>query len=212
MLVLAFLTIVQAPPAKVQEFKDLGLTITLPALTELAAYGTPNEQWIAGWRGKLDDAQFDISLRVFSDEEFGFTEPDDVNEYICDVRRDPKKGGAPQFAYDDIALLPGPFGFAPYAAYAHADVEHATENKIEWCFFGLGGVLPQKSYSLQVTSNQALTESQSKTIAEFVKKGVVYKGPVRDSKWSDEDARKRWEQSAPTELAKEMKKVTRTAH
>lgn len=212
LLVASLTAVLQAPPSQVQSFEELGLTITLPALTDLTTFGTPNEQWLAGWRGKLDGQQLDVSLRFFARDEHRFLEPDDVNEFIEEMQRDPSKGGVAHFQYDDVSLLPGPFGYAPYASYGHADVEHATEDRIEWSFFALGGVLAGGSYSLQVMSKEALDEAQTKSVLEFLKTGVVYKGPVRDAKWSDADARARWEKSVPDDLAKEMKKITRTAH
>lgn len=211
-LLAAALTTVLQSPSQVQSFDELGLTITLPALADLTTFGTPNEQWLAGWRGKLDGRQIDVSLRFFARDEHRFAEPDDVNEFVGEVMQEPAKGGVPHFRYDDTALFPGPFGFAPYAAYAHADVEHATEDKVEWSFFALGGVLAGGGYSLQVTSKEALDAAQTKSVLEFLKTGVAYKGPVRDPKWSDAEARARWEATAPSGLEKEMKKITRTAH
>lgn len=202
--------LVQEPVAQKQEFPELGLSITLPALEELKTAGTVDEQRKGQWTGKLGSATVEISLRVFPVKEFFFDEPEDVNDLLFNHMRDPKGGGKPDFAFDESELVAGPFGFAPYGAIARASLRDGT--KIDGTLFTLGGLLEAHGYSLRVDAHPELGDAGKKTVREFLAKGVVYKGTMRNDKWTDDEALERWKASAPEKTLKKFDKPTRTAH
>jgi hypothetical protein len=199
-----------AAAVETQEFPEYKLSITLPALEELKTSGDPNEQLKGQWTGKLGTATIVISLRVFPFAEFGFDEPEDVNELLLQHLRDPKGERKPDFAFEEQALVTGPFGFVPYSAYARGSLREGT--KVIGTLFTLGGLIESHGYSLRVDAHPELGESGVKAMREFLTKGVVCKAEPRNPKWSDDEALERWKKTSTEMTLKKFDKPTRTAH
>ncbi len=200
----------QSPAGTKQEFPDYKLTLTLPALEELSSTGQTNEQTQGDWTGKLGAATLRISLRVFPLGEFGFNEPEDVNDLLEDYMREPNGGRRPDFAFVEKELLTGSFGYVPYGAYAQGPLREGT--KVVGTLFTLAGLTDSHGYSVRVDALPELGESGVKTVREFLAKGVVCKSEPRNPKWTDEEALERWTKSAPQKTHEKFDKPTRTAH
>jgi hypothetical protein len=196
----------------VQTLTDYGVTLTFPAsFTEIAAVPTKNPQLKGRWRAKLENTALEIDLYVLPNEEFSFAEPDDVTEITLENVRDPAHGD-PGFWFQKTLLVPGPFGWASYGSIGWGPTHDKTGANVEGSLFVLGGLLEKSGYSLEVLARPALDDAQAKTIVDFLKSGLVYKGAVRNAKWTDDEARERWNRDAPEATHKKLEKPLRTEH
>ncbi len=200
----------QAAAGETQEFPEFKLSITLPALEELKTSGAPNEQLKGQWTGKLGSATIEISLRVFAFAEFGFNEPDDVNDLLLRHLRDPQGGRRPDFAFDEQELVTGPFGFAPYGAYARGPLREGTN--VVGTLLALSGLMESHGYSVRIDARPELGETGLKAMREFLTKGIVCKSEPRNAKWTDDAALERWKKTSTEMTLKKFDKPTRTAH
>ncbi len=197
---------------RVQSLPAYGLTITLPAqLTELQKKASRNAEMKGCWTGKLEETSVEITLYVLADEKFGFTEPDDVTEIVLENVRDPKKGD-PAFWFEKTQLVVGPFGWAGYGSIGWGALHDQDGTKVEGTLLVLDGLLEKNGYSLEVVAQPALTDAQSKAVLDFFRTGVVYKGSMRNPKWTDDEARERWIRDAPKATHVKLEKPIRTEH
>jgi len=195
-----------------KSFPDYGLTLTLPAeLTDVTEAKPENEQIKGGWRAKLGGAQLSIWLYVLPDDEFGFSEPEDVSDIALSNMRRPD-GMDPSFGYEKTLLVSGPFGFAPYAAIGYGAVHKKNSTEITGTMLVMGGLVKDHGYSLEVHATPALTDGEVTVVLDFFKKGVVYKGDVRVNKWTDAEAKARWTHDAPVSAQKKLEPLVRTEH
>ncbi len=201
------------PPGVSKEFPDLGLTITLPAsfaeLKELPAGGS--NQLRQRWSAKFGSVDLDIQLWAMPMKEFGFEEPEDVIDILLLNLRDPRRGD-PSFSFSDQGLLQGSYGVPGYAATARGELRDPEGTKITGTHCFLGGILTEFGYSLEVHATPPPAEDGLKAIEQFFENGVAYKGLKRDPKWTDAEAKARWEADVPPKLAKELAQVVRTEH
>lgn len=193
----------------VEKLEKLGLTLTLPA-----AFGTlepihPGEQIAAGWSCKLGASTVHIVLFVMPSEEYGYEEPEDVADVIL---ADFRARHDASFAYEKSELLTGAFGFAPYVALGYGPIHAKDGNTVEGSYYVLGGLLEKEGYSLEVRASPALDAGGEKTVLEFLRKGVAYKGPARNAQWTDAEVKARWAKDAPPELLKKQEETVRTKH
>ncbi|HEV8113003.1 MAG TPA: hypothetical protein VGR31_09525 [Planctomycetota bacterium] len=198
--------------AHVQSLPDYGLTITFPqAFADVAAVPTQNPQLKGRWSAKLEGVALELDLYVLASEEFGFAEPDDVTEITLENVRDPKHGD-PGFWFDKTLLVQGPFGWAAYGSIGWGPLHDKDGTNVVGTLFVLGGLVEKNGYSLEVIAQPALSDAQAKTVVEFLKTGVAYKGTVRNPKWTDDEARDRWNRDAPEATHKKLEKPLRTEH
>jgi len=203
----------QNAPGVSKEFPDLALTITLPAnFTEV------KEQPIGGsnqlrqrWSAKFGSVDLDIQVWAMPMKEFGFEEPEDVIDILLLNLRDPRRGD-PSFSFSDQGVLQGSYGVPGYASTARGDLRDPEGTKVVGTHFFLGGVLTEFGYSLEVHATPPPGEDGLKAIAAFFEKGVAYKGVKRDPKWTEAEAKARWEAEVPPKLVKELQQVVRTEH
>lgn len=197
-------------PSAPHAFDDLGLTITPPKLDGMRFEESKVGQVRASWHGSIGSLRVDIALIVLPNSEFGFAEPEDVMSLILDNLRNPQNHGDPSFKWDDANAITGPFGWVPVASLAHGGVRKSTE--VVGTRFMFCSLLEKAGYAIEVDTEPAATDAQIKTITDFLKKGVVYKGETRDSKWNGAAVKERWERDAPEGAQKHFKGPFRTEH
>jgi hypothetical protein len=193
-------------------FPEYGLTLTFPAeFTDLAEAKAQNDQVKGDWRAKLGDARVSIYLFVLPSEEFGFAEPEDVSDITLFNMQQPESED-PSFGFEKTLLVPGPYGFAPYAAIGYGPVHKKDGTAITGTMLVMGGILKAHGYALEVHVTPALPDNDVKLIVDFFKKGVAYKGDTRVNKWTDEEAKARWMRDAPPVAQKKFEPIYRTEH
>lgn len=198
--------------AHVQELAEYGLTITFPPSFTAVSTAHPNNPQKKGrWTAKLEGAALEVDLYVLPGKEFSFAEPDDVTEVTLENVRDPAKGD-PEFWFQKTMLVPGPFGWASYGSIGWGPLHDKGGTNVEATLFVLGGLLETEGYSLEVLARPALADAQANAIVDFLKTGVVYKGAVRNPKWTDDEARERWNRDAPEATHKKFEKPLRSEH
>lgn len=201
-----------AAPGTTKDFPDLGLTITLPAsFGEVKELPDKSDQLRQRWTAKLGSVELDIELWVMPVEGFGFEEPEDVMDTLLYNLRDPKRGD-PDFAFEEQHLLAGPFGVSSYASLARGALRDKDGTKETGTRYLLGGLLEKYGYSLEVLAAPQPGAEGNKAIQDFLAHGLAFRGAKREPKWTDAEAKARWQRDVPEKLAKELEQVVRTAH
>jgi hypothetical protein len=121
-------------------------------------------------------------------------------------------GGDSSFSFEDQRLVQGNFGSCPYASLARGAMHDGQGTQEIGTRFLLGGMLEKYGYSLEVVATPQPGLESMKELVHFLESGVSYKGPLRDPKWSDADAKARWERDAPEKLEKKLGQIVRTKH
>lgn len=208
-VLLALAPIQEAAPAL--KLEKLGLTISAPPLVEPKHNAKVRGQINGSWVGKLSGSNVEVSVFVLPIAEFEFTEPEDVTEVLlADLRNEKKKGGDANFAWDTQELRAGKYGWTPYASIAIGTHKENTDTKSRVIMFS--SLTKDAGYVVQVDIEPESDDATTKTILDWLTKGVVYGGDVRNWKWTDEEAKARWERDAPEKTHKKYEGAMRTAH
>lgn len=206
-LLLALAPLQEAPaPLKLEK---LSLTIAPPPLEALKPDTRVRGQIQGGWNGKLAGSKVDVNVYVLPISQFGFVEPEDVTEILLENLRDEKKGD-PNFGWDTQELRPGKFGWTPYASIAIGVHKKGTDTKSSSIMFS--SLTKDAGYIVQVDVEPEPDEAATKTIVDWLMKGVVYAGEARNFKWTDEEAKARWVKEAPEATHKKLDPPLRTEH
>ncbi len=198
-------------PSKSHVFPSLGLTIQDPPLDKVAFdEGEKGDQIQGSWIGKIGSVEVEVALFVLPETDFGFGEATDVVTLVLDNLREQKEGGDASFQWDTKKLVIGAYGYAPYAQIASGPIRKDT--KVIGTRYVLGGLLKDAGYSIEVTATPVPGDAQAKAILQWLEKGIVYAGAVRDAKWTDDEAKSRWEKYSPPSAVKKFEPPLRTAH
>jgi hypothetical protein len=204
-----------AAPGTSKTFPDLGLTITFPAsFTEVKEerYSGSN-QLRQRWNAKLGSLSLQIDLWAIPiDAKFQFEEPEDVMDVLLYNNLRDVSGGDSSFSFEDQRLVPGNFGVCPYASLARGAMHDREGTQETGTRFLLGGMLEKFGYSLELTATPLPGLDAMKELVHFLEGGISYKGPVRDPKWSEAEAKQRWTRDAPEKLEKKLEQIVRTQH
>lgn len=201
-----------APGEHVETLAELGVTLRVPAaFTELAPIDAKerSDQILAAWTAKLGASSVSILFYALPESDFEFEEPEDVSDFLLDDFREQTDAS---FAFSKLELVNGPLGTTPYASVAHGPIRGADGQTVTGTLLVLAGLLEQHGYSLEVHAAPALDAASEKLALDFLKKGLVYKGPTRKAEWTDAEVKARWEKDTPPELAKKLEKAVRTKH
>jgi hypothetical protein len=207
--------------------RDYGLTLTLPPqLTDLTENVLASGQVKGDWSGRLGGAKVRIVLYVLPGRDFELSEPEDVCDLVLGNLREPE-GGDPSFAFEEMRLVSGSFGFAGHAAIGRGAIHKPSghessssapsgteraEVEIAGTIFVLGELLKDGGYAIQVRAEPALSERDARPIVDFLEKGVAYRGDERNCAWTDEEANARWMRDAPDSAKKKLEPILRTEH
>lgn len=203
LLAVLFLTSEQTPDSHTVRLEDLALTLTLPPLEGLTSPGSNR------WRGQLGASQVEIALKTLPSEKYGFSEPSQVLDVGPSFWSNPAQNRNDPGARRALA---GPFGFAAYASYERTELRSKDGSSVVGLRFLLGGLLSEMGYWITLEASPPPTAEEETRLFEFLAKGVVYDGPVREHRWTDEEARARWERDAPVLARDKLEPFLRTAH
>jgi len=181
---------------------ELSLTLTLPPLEGLAATGTNR------WHGLLGASQVEIALRTLPSATYDFSEPEDVLEF------GPSFWVSPEQARNEPGArhaLGGPYGSARYAAWERSDLRSRDGKTALGVRFLFASLLPEAGYWITLEASPPPSAEGEARLFEFLEKGVLYDGALRDPSWTDAEARARWAKDAPSEVRSDVR-VTRSAH
>jgi hypothetical protein len=201
-----------APAGPSAAFPELGLTLTFPKLEEFDGRTKVDAQMWGQWRGKLSGVDVNIVLRVLPREEFHLNSPDDVLGLILNNKKDPERGGDPKYLFTKTETVAGPFGSLPWAEIGHGSVEPERNGDPPRQGLCLGAILPKNGYVVEAVASPPLEEKAAAPLVEFLKKGIVYKGPVVNPNWTDEEAHQRWQHDAPADAKEKLEPIIRTKH
>jgi hypothetical protein len=193
------------------KLESLNLTVAPPPLEEVTFDARLRGQVNGSWKGKLAGFRVEASVFVLPISQFGFVEPEDVTEILLDNLRDEKKlGGDANFGWDSQELRPGKYGWTPYASLAIGTRKVGTEAKSRVIMFS--SLTKDAGYVVEIHVEPEPDAAATKTIIDWLAKGVVYGGEARNWKWSDTDAKARWEKDAPKGTHKKFDGAIRTDH
>jgi len=193
----------RAPDENEVRLEELGLTLTLPPLEGLAGAGTNR------WSGRLGASKIDIRLSTLDGARFPCAEPDQVLEL------GPSHWASPDQARNEPGqrhALEGAFGYARYAVWERTVLRARDTDAAVGLRFLLGGLLASGGYWITVEASPVPAEAHEALLFEFLTQGIAYDGPVREHRWSDEEAEERWRRDAPPATHEKLAKPIRTAH
>lgn len=193
------------------EVGDARLVLSVPALDGLRRDTRGDEQLKGWWHGTVAGSDLEIELRVFERASYWLFDPEDVAEHSESVLRMPDFEGDPLFAYAKKETIPGSFGFYPYASFAHGPLPNAHRPTGEALV--LGGILEKHAYAICARCKPALPAPERAKLVGFLRGGVTATGKQQDKRWSDAEARERWDKSTSDPKVREgLKDVVRTDH
>ncbi len=185
------------------EIGDLRLGLPpLQSLTELPGLG---DQLKGHWQGGLGATALRIAVRVYPADRFGFRDPADVTSFLSSRYDESFE----DFEPDADETVRGSFGVAPYASIVRADLPEKMGG--DGRMFILGGVVPDLGYSVEVFAHGPLSESETKVVEDFLRKGITSPVEPWDPGWSMEEIRARWERDVPFDK-KGLERPLRTQH
>jgi hypothetical protein len=193
----------QAGDPRVVRLDDLALTLTLPPLENLASPG-PNR-----WRGHLSGSQVEITLKTVPSDKYRLVEPEDVLDAGPSFWRSPEHERNDPGARRAMA---GSFGWVPYAAYERTELASRDGSTKVSLRFLLGGLLADAGYWITLEASPPPASEAEAQLFAFLSKGIAYDGPLRESTWTDEEARARWDRDAPVMVRDKLEPLIRTAH
>ena len=193
----------QASDPRVVRLDDLALTLTLPPLENLASSGSNR------WRGQLGTSQVEIALKTIPRDKYELREPEDVLDAGPSFWRNPEHARNDPGARRAMA---GSFGFAPYAAWERTELASRDGSTKVGLRYLLGGLLSGAGYWITLEASPPPTAEGDAQLFEFLSKGIAYDGPVREHRWTDQEARERWERDAPVFTRDALEPPLRTAH
>lgn len=190
------------------EFKEYNLTLTLPPIENATTQINPTEDCRQVWEGSMGGSRIKITFLAFPMSKFHLINPDDALTFVVDnqVKLDPA-----------LKLLKRETVIGPYGSVAHAGFLHATMKRnapsgiVDSGYMALCGAAINDAYAVEVFSTPPADAGTSATIANFLKKGIVYNGKVYDLKWTDQEALDRWKRDVPPEV-KGAPEIRRTKH
>jgi hypothetical protein len=227
----------QEPPAPVEQalvLADLQLRLDTTALAGFESrLSQPSGQVQFDLRGKLGASSVRVRLWALDRDAMGLREPGDVADVVLNWRRRRE----PSLAFASQQLTSGPFGYAAYAlralilgsgkgppeegdgdgpgdapggaaqgTVAGGDPRGAAGGEEHHLF----GITERHGYDLAVECRPPLDEAGRKAVDAFFA-GVKYEAPVRDHRWTDEEARRRWCEHTPEDLHDKLR-IKRTKH
>lgn len=197
-------------PTKI-EVNEAGLTLELPPIDDLET--KPAETMtLARWMlGKLGGKQFELEVWLLPGKEYRFDEPAEVVDFMQDYFRNERKTKA--FTSLEREELEGAFGARTYAEFGHASFVPDGDGAAESTLLMLGAVLPGKSCCVTITLAPKASADELKLLRNALTKGAVFAGKPLDPKWTDAEAKARWEADVPAAARKdELHPPIRTAH
>jgi hypothetical protein len=203
-----------AAPGKVEKLDALGLTLSFPAaFAELERHDPgddEDEDELGRWTAKLGAKR--VILDVEAWKNFAKGEPSDITWRIHDfVREDDYEG--PSFDFVEHRLVPGAYGYAPYASLLWGSIlERGTTKDIGNLWF-YSGVTETTGYLITLEIQPVASAEDKQLVLDFLAKGIAYSGKARDPKWTEDEVDLRWKDDSALDK-KEQKdlKVIRTAH
>jgi hypothetical protein len=201
-----------AAAGTVEKLDALDLTLSFPAkLTELVRRETAEgDDRLGRWTAKLGQKRVFVDIEEW--KKFAKGEPSDITWRIHDhVRAEDYKG--PVFDFVEHKLVPGAYGYAPYASLLWGSiVERGTTKDIGTLWY-CAGVTDDTGYLLSIEIQPVASAEDKQLMLDFLTKGVAYSGAAREAKWTKDEVDARWkEDSALDKKEQRDLKVIRTAH
>jgi hypothetical protein len=201
--------------ARVEEWAAPGmpLKITWPEFESLTE-SDELEDAKSRWTATLGGSDFDVRFFVEANDASQHPEPEDMAEASVFVLRDALKESAPddRASFSPQEIVAGPFGFAAHAALVTGEVAPRSGGEAKVAVWMLAGLAQDSAFALVLCAAPPPDAEVRAKIDAFLRKGVVWSGPVRDPKWTDDEARARWTRMAPKSSQMKLGKIVRSAH
>ena len=206
--------VVAVPIARAQSKVDVpaaGLTLELPPIDGFEA--TPAEtQTLERWMfGMLGGKQLTLEVWLLPAKEYRCGDPADVVDFMQAYFRDERKTTA--FASLEREEIEGSFGARTYAEFAHASFVPAGDGAQESSLLMLGTVVEKGSCCVSISLEPKASADELKLLRDALTKGATFAGKPPDPRWTDAEAKARWEADVPVAARKdELRPPIRTAH
>lgn len=210
---LATTTLAQQP-APARTLASVSLTVTPPALDEIAE--TASAGAVGAWKGRVGPSQVSIRVLSVAAPKSGFAEPEDVAE---SVRADQWKefdkspeSGSQRLSFQPLEVVTGKFGSAPHGAIVCGERVPAKGGAALGLVLIAAGLLERGGYAVVVVAEPVPDAEGRAKLEACLRTGLVSSATPRDPKWSDAEAEARWNGIAPPSSQMKLGKLVRTAH
>lgn len=193
------------------EVAEAGLTLELPPVDDLETRSAETKTLARWMSGKLGGKQLELEVWLLPSGEYHLDEPAEVVDFMKDYFRDERRTKA--ITSLEREELEGAFGARTYAEFGHASYVPDGDGAAESTLLMLGAVLPEKSCCVTITLEPKASEDELKLLRGALTKGALFAGKPPDPKWTDAEAKARWEADVPPAARKdELRPPIRTAH
>ncbi|RMH02137.1 MAG: hypothetical protein D6702_09475 [Planctomycetota bacterium] len=188
--------------------EDLALEFSPPALEGLRAALRPGGQLRARWTGRREGRDLALSLFGLPRREWRLGDPAVVLARVAEQQR--FEGGLGRHPFDRSGLLAGPFGTLPVAGWAEAGAVPGPDGRAR-SLVVLCGLGRDEAWVLQVELAPPAPAEDLGELRRLLAAGLRYLGETEDPRWTDEEARARWERDRPEDLQGRLR-IERTDH
>lgn len=200
-----------APAQGVLNVSEAGLTLKLPLLQKVKLVASDDPVRLRVMRGWLGEKPIELAVTFRPRESLTLPEPADVVDE--GERRFAGQAAEKTFEFGERDEFSGPFGALTYAEYATGEFVRASGSKAKATVAMVAVVAERGAASVEVVLEGEATEADRSAIRESLTQGLTVEGSPRDPRWSDGDARRRWDQDVPEKVRKDPQKpAVRTAH
>ncbi|MCP5069521.1 MAG: hypothetical protein GY946_23380, partial [bacterium] len=182
-------------------FAGLKPQATSAAAGQMARYWGPRDG-----RGLL------IDVVIYERAGRAMWEPTQLVDVYQTAYLDPGQGGNPAFKWSKREMKRGPYGTTGYGMFAGALLPTDEKPKTEVML--LAGLLPTHGFIVRVeVHNQVWSDAERASVQKKLADNVRAKCPLRNPKWTDEEAKAYWADMAPSAKVKgSLKRIIRTKH
>jgi hypothetical protein len=193
------------------EVPEIGLTFEFPKVPRFEERKSEYERKIRRFVGDVDDKKFEVSIWLRPKEEYDFQLPED---YVDEKERySARKDSHVTIHYEKRETIERAFGVLPYAVIATGKIEGNGADAVHESIFTLAFVSEKGAATIDVIVNPTATPAEIASIKDALAHSVTVSGTPIDPRWTDAEAKARWEKDVPPKARKdEMKPPQRTAH
>jgi hypothetical protein len=213
-LLASWLVVLFAGRARAQEpveVPELGLTFEFPKVPRFEERKVEQKRRLRRFVGDIDDKKFEVGIWFKPREEYDFQLPEDLVDEK--ERNSSKKDASYSVRFEQRETVNRAFGVLPYAELATGRLEVTGDHPVHATFLMLAFVAEAGAASIDVIVEPAASPAEIATLKDALAHGASVSGKLIDPRWTDEEAKARWEKDVPPKARKdEMKPPQRTAH
>jgi hypothetical protein len=189
------------------EVAEVGLSFELPFISELKSREDDAPFVLRRWTGKLDDKAVRLCVWLNPNYDTTYQGPE---HYIDGFAR---TGDGWSLQLVERVDIPGAFGLNNYAEFARGTLCGPGDPPIRRSRFLLAFMVQRGACAIALDVEGDTSPDETETLRDALTRSVLVEGKPRDSRWTDAEAKERWEKDVPPEVRRDsMLPPMRTTH